>query len=422
MATSAPDGLTAAEFAELQRLKPADAMRWMAQRTKGAVTYSWQDLWQSEHGHQFTISRLAKVDLLASIQESLSRSVAGDLSRKDWMRDTEQLLRDAGWWGEQQVVDPTTGKLVTTRFDPARLKLIYDTNTRQAAAAGQWERIQRTKKTHPYLRYITKRDDRVRPLHASWDNVTLPVDDAFWQTHYPPNGWRCRCRVVAVNQRDYDAGKAPGGAPMKKEAPEVVTTEFVNRRTGEVTQVPVGVDPGFDYHVGAARRRDLDALVTAKMRGLPPELAREAQFQGLTLEAAAATYAEIARLKPAVKQPALPLAPISDAALRQALAMDVELQAKWVGLDHDSTMQVFRSGGRAGDGLAGQVEITAADLALFPEIFNRAKLKRGNPANAADGAALLAGEAEVGDFRYRFVAKVRSSLVVVYKLWKWLLK
>ena len=123
------DGLTPAEFARLRRLKPADAMRWMQERERGALTFSWQDLWQAEHNHHFTVSRLARLDLLQALHDSLSRSVAGDLSRRDWMRDTEQLLRDAGWWGEKQVLDPATGKLVTTRFDPPRLKLIFDTNT-----------------------------------------------------------------------------------------------------------------------------------------------------------------------------------------------------------------------------------------------------------------------------------------------------
>ena len=61
MATK-PDGLTAAEFAELRRLKPADAMRWMQERAGGALSFSWQDLWQSEHSHLFTISRLARLD------------------------------------------------------------------------------------------------------------------------------------------------------------------------------------------------------------------------------------------------------------------------------------------------------------------------------------------------------------------------
>lgn len=254
--------LTPAEFAELRRLPPAEAVAWMQARGRLTPTFNWQDLWEREHGEQFTVSRLTRLDLLQALREGLERSVAGDLTRRDWTRSAEQLLTKAGWWGIKAVTDPATGDVVLTKFDPARLKLIYDTNTRQAYAAGQWDRIERTKRALPYLRYVTKRDDRVRPLHASWDNVTLPVDDPFWQTHYPPNGWRCRCRVVQVSQADYDKGRAPGGGPMVKQRPAVLTTDFTNRRTGEVTQVPAGVDPGFAFNPGAARQGALERLVT----------------------------------------------------------------------------------------------------------------------------------------------------------------
>lgn len=46
--------------------------------------------------------------------------------------------------------------------------------------------------------YMTVGDDRVRPNHAACDGVILPKEDPFWQTHWPPNGWRCRCQVVPV--------------------------------------------------------------------------------------------------------------------------------------------------------------------------------------------------------------------------------
>ena len=417
MATARQDGLTAAEFAELRRLKPADAMRWMQERENGALTFSWQDMWQTEHSHHFTVSRLARLDLLQSIQDSLSRSVAGDLSRRDWMRDTEQLLREAGWWGDKQVLDPATGKMVTTRFDPARLKLIFDTNTRQAAAAGQWERIERTRRTHPYLRYITKRDDRVRPAHAAWDNVTLPVTDAFWQTHYPPNGWRCRCRVVAVSEREYQAGRTPGGGAMKKQVPEVVTTEFENRRTGEVSRVPVGVDPGFDYNPGAARRRELDALATAKTRQAAPALARAAQFEGLTLESAAATFYERARTNPGAKQPYLALAPISNSTASQARGLGVGLEGKLIGLDHDGVAHALKHGA-ARESLRGQVPLTPGDVGLFVQLANMATWTRGTPAVAPDGCPLLVGKADLEGFDYEIVVKVRRFSVVLLTMYK----
>ncbi|GAB1460425.1 hypothetical protein MASR2M50_21990 [Thauera sp.] len=124
---------------------------------------------------------------------------------------------DAGWWGEKTITGKD-GEQRTTTFDARRLKLIYDTNTRTAYAAGQWERIQRTKTAFPYLRYITMGDEKVRASHRALHNLVLPVDDPFWDYYLPPNGWRCRCRVVAVSQRDYERGMAPDGSKLKKAA------------------------------------------------------------------------------------------------------------------------------------------------------------------------------------------------------------
>ena len=285
----------ATDFAQLQKLTPQEAVDWLIARGHLTKSYAWQDVWQDEHGHQFTVSRLARLDLLQALYEAIIQSVQGDLSRKDWMQDAEQLLQDAGWWGTKAVTDPVDGEVKLTKFDAARLRLIYDTNTRQAYATGLWERVERSKRTHPYVRYITKQDERVRASHRAWDNLTLPVDDDFWKTHWPPNGWRCRCRVMSMSQRDYDQGYTldrPGAEtnqnapvvqkPLIKQAPQVVMREYVNPRTGEVAQVPVGIDPGFAYNPGMARQQALQQIVDGKLRSADPGLADAARRAGFT--------------------------------------------------------------------------------------------------------------------------------------------
>lgn len=266
MATSAQ------AFAALMRLSPEAALAYLKKRGLITQSWSWADLWQEEHAQQFTVSRLANVDLLKELQTLITASVNGELSRTDFMRGAKAHLQARGWWGEKTVVDPTTGREVTTTFNPARLELIFNTNTRLAYAAGQWERIQLGKKTHPYLRYITKDDGKVRASHAQWHNLTLPVDDPFWSAHYPPNAWRCRCRVVSVSQLDYDKGKTPLGAAMLKTAPPVELKDWANPRTGEISKVPAGVHPAFAYNPGMARSDNLEKVVEEKIANLPKPL------------------------------------------------------------------------------------------------------------------------------------------------------
>ncbi len=279
----------AAEFARLRRVTPAEAVAYLQGKGIMATTTNWQDFWHEEHAQAFTISRLTRLDILQSLYDGLVKSAQGDLSRRDWHTNAKELLQQTGWWGKNAITDTDTGEQVFTTFNPSRLQLIYDINIGQAAAAGQWQRLQAAKRTHPYARYITKRDERVREAHRHWDNLVLPVDHPFWQTHWPPNGFRCRCRVVGVSQREYDRGyiehRAPYSyipdpdnpgkkkavippvdrMPMKKEAPDEVLRRYTNPRTGEITKLPVGIDPGFAYNAGVARQQALAGLVRDKI-------------------------------------------------------------------------------------------------------------------------------------------------------------
>ena len=113
-----------------------------------------------------------------------------------------------------------------------------------ARAAGQWDRIARTKDLLPYLVYELGPSETHRPEHAAWADLCLPVDDPWWRTHAPPNGWGCRCRVRQV-------ARPPRGAVTT--APPTTTREWAHPVTGAITRVPVGIDPGWDTHVGRAR-------------------------------------------------------------------------------------------------------------------------------------------------------------------------
>lgn len=87
-------------------------------------------------------------------------------------------------------------KGVNRQYNKNWLQAEYQTARTAGQMAKKWQRIQADKDLFPNLKYRTVGDDLVRDEHAVLNGIIRPVDDPFWGTHYPPNGWRCRCDVV----------------------------------------------------------------------------------------------------------------------------------------------------------------------------------------------------------------------------------
>lgn len=91
---------------------------------------------------------------------------------------------------------------IRDKYNRNWLRAEYNFATASAEMAAQWAAYAREKK-FTNLQYRTALDDKVRPEHAALEGVTLPQDDPFWNTAFPPNGWNCRCNVVPVLKEDY---------------------------------------------------------------------------------------------------------------------------------------------------------------------------------------------------------------------------
>lgn len=213
-------------------------------RAKGSYPISerWWMVWQEEHVRAFTVARVTDRTVLEQVRRSLDVALSEGRSFAQWKTEVLPDLRAA-------VLNGTAPEHILT---DARLRVIYSTNLRMARAAGQWTRIERAKARAPYLMYHAILDGRTRPSHKRWDGTVLDVDDPWWNTHYPPCGWNCRCNVIQLSQRDLDeqdlrVGQSP------KDGPDV---EY-ERPDGAIEQVPAGIDPGFAYNPGKEHMRGL---------------------------------------------------------------------------------------------------------------------------------------------------------------------
>lgn len=242
-------------------LPPAEAIAFF--RGKGyATSFAWQDVWQREHDAAFTVAKMADVDLLRDVRMAVDKAIAEGATFEQFRDSIEGRLVEAGWWGRGEMVDPLTGETELVQLgSPRRLRTIFQTNIQTSFAAGHWAQIQQTKRDAPYLMYDAVMDSSTREEHADWDGTVLPADDPWWDTHMPPNGFGCRCGVIQLSAEQVQAM----GLEVD-EAPETRTREYTNPRTGEISQVPAGVDPGWAYNPGADRQADLERQLATKQR------------------------------------------------------------------------------------------------------------------------------------------------------------
>ena len=234
-------------------------------RNKGWLpAFSWRDVEPEEHAVAFTVAKATSMEVLRDIREEVQTALDDGLTFRDFQNRLQPRLEARGWWGYGGARDQLDGQEKPALLGtPRRLRTIYDANLRSARAAGQWDRIQRTKQAMPYLTYNLGPSERHRPEHAAKECVTLPVDDPFWLTWFTPNGWGCKCWIRQVSRRE---------AVMLgiDDSPVIATRPWQNARTGEIQQIPVGIDPGWQGNPGSMRRRTMEDVFAGRLRTLSP--------------------------------------------------------------------------------------------------------------------------------------------------------
>ncbi|MEW4983078.1 MAG: PBECR2 nuclease fold domain-containing protein [Cycloclasticus sp.] len=201
-------------------------------------TAAWTDIWEGQHARAFTIAGAMKDDILLDFQTALDKSIADGGSLRDFRKDFDSIVDKHGW-GYNGGRD-------------WRTRVIYETNLYQAHNSGRYTQMQKVKRSRPYWRY--RHNDAVehpRPEHLAWDGLILSAEDPFWDTHFPANGWGCKCFVQSLNERDINKlGKTiPDKAPAIKYEEKTVGIRGPSPRK---VKVPQGIDPGFAYNPGKA--------------------------------------------------------------------------------------------------------------------------------------------------------------------------
>ncbi len=212
-----------------------EAIRFFAGKAN-VPTRRYTDLWRAGHSHGFMVAGAATDALLQDFRREVARGIAGETSLHDFRRSFRDIVSRHGW---------------EHNGEPGwRARIIFETNIAMAHSAGEYARLTDpdTLAVFPYWQYVHSGSRHPRQQHLAWNGMILRADDPFWKTHFPPNGWNCRCTVRPVSGRDLQRMGRRG----PDNAPPIVTRPWTNPSTGEVEHVPVGIDPGFDYNPGEA--------------------------------------------------------------------------------------------------------------------------------------------------------------------------
>lgn len=216
---------------------------------------SWRDIQSAAHDRAFVVAGATKADLLHDLRKAVDQAVKGG-SIGEFRKNFAETVAKHGWTG-------WTGE-GTKAGEAWRTRVIYQTNLMTSYAAGRRAQLLDPDlvKRRPFWRYV--HNDSVthpRPQHKRWGDMklTLRHDHPFWETHFPPNGWGCKCRVVAVAApSDGDETEPPEGWAQ----------------TDPATGAPVGIDEGWGYAPGARADSELRSFVQDKLVDYPPAIER----------------------------------------------------------------------------------------------------------------------------------------------------
>lgn len=166
-----------------------------AEKRRSLMPGTYYELPAEMRAQAFTVSGLTAIDQVQAVLDELKRTL-----------DKGGTLKDFKRWAASNEAGILPGH---------RLETIFRNGVQQAYNAGHWRRFEQDQDERPYLMYDAINDSRTRPAHRALDGVIRPVGDAFWRTHSPALGHRCRCRLLSLGA---DEARARGGVTQNPPA------------------------------------------------------------------------------------------------------------------------------------------------------------------------------------------------------------
>ena len=225
----------------------------------------WLDIQAAYNDYAFYVTGAMQADLVADLRDAVQTAIVDGKDIRWFKEQFDKIVSDHGWGA-------TNPKFNDPSYRDWRARIIYSTNANVSFAAGRWAQLTEPGFAAVANTWVYRHSDLVshpRPKHVAWNRLALSAGDPWWQTHYPPKGFGCRCYVIAMTKETALAG----GYRFSRPDGEGQTYEFTDRKTGQVSTLPLGVDPGWDYAPGATAQQRGQSLAATKRAEWPPEIA-----------------------------------------------------------------------------------------------------------------------------------------------------
>lgn len=258
-------------------LKPAEAIEYF-QAKNFTVGFNWHDVEAETHACSFTVAGIMKMDVLGTVHQSLQTALDTGQSQASWAKTVQPELERKGWMGSGLKADDD-GVLEGKQLMPYRLDTIFQTNMQSSYMAGAYQQQLANVSFRPYWEYVAVMDNRTRPTHAALNGQTFAWDDPFWDACYPPNGYRCRCRVRTRSVQDMK--DHPTGVLSSEGRMQVIqqpwgtdgTTRPVMAYKDPKSGTLFAPDPGFGHNAGRSYLSTLGQRLQEKATAAEPHIA-----------------------------------------------------------------------------------------------------------------------------------------------------
>lgn len=197
-------------------------------------------MWQDAHKKSFTVAKVMREDVLKDIRTALDKTLSEGKTFHEFQKELKPTLQKKGWWGEVITVDKVGTAEKVQLGSMYRLKTIYSVNMQTAYQTGRYKTQMDNVDNRPYWKYVAVLDGRTRPEHAQLNGLIYRYDGPFGNAFYPPNGWRCRCRVNALSNYKLQKRKVPVSSSNGLLSEE---QRLVSKKSGEYKPVTVYTDP-----------------------------------------------------------------------------------------------------------------------------------------------------------------------------------